>query len=815
MVTFNLENKITWEELSPSLQELFKTLQSQASKNREDIIINKNNISTLTTNVNNITNTINNEIKPAVETITGENGLQKAIKKGLCGQVIKINKDLSGVIADDDFRIVHFVDNAKDLKKEQSRSTIDIKEVFDTWTRFAHYDQHAVASRLDHSDKPSLTTGQNLPIYSGQYNWEFDPATKSISQTKDGPVIAGFISPTDYYTNYLLRVKANCGWDDDNIMLICGYMKDSSGVEHTLMIVRGAGTTGSTPAYPNNFNESYADTFFWWGLIYDMGNPTQHVIINYNDKVGIQGTQDNNACACYMTLIRQDHTIIGKTSDFDPNGRDLGDREDLTFTWTYPSTKPSDMTQAEYDNIGVMLNQTNRVGFGVRSGQPTFSIDKQQEVFEDNDIYDLSTDTVWTYDSVSGTWTKKGKVSEDIPNRTFLYNPDTKKFYFYHYWGKYTNIDIGTSTTVPSLMPDDRKYGRGLLSGMVNRLDKENDTTYWEDYFFIVRAVSGSGSGTTSQLDYEKSLGIDLEEVFKKWQRVSSRGGLSTQDLADDAGDRNAYGYIDKYSTIYNKNNNDVATAFISNSIYSTNFTITIKITRDATIYSAAGITPDDDDDALWFVAGWMVDSDGMYHDISVVRIGGADEQWGNNQFFICYDALHRVNFFTGDSPSPIVLASISVPKRHWSDGECYLKVIKTEGKLECWTSDISTSVTAVDPNYHITYTTPTSIPSGLSQSDFNNIVTMMTGNSKIGFGNCSNAGAFMVTEQEYLFKDEIFDLDNDVVWKYINGVWVKSGKISEVIPPRSLLYNQRLKTLYWYQGPGNWVNIDLGGNGS
>ena len=26
-------------------------------------------------------------------------------------------------------------------------------------------------------------------------------------------------------------------------------------------------------------------------------------------------------------------------------------------------------------------------------------------------------------------------------------------------------------------------------------------------------------------------------------------------------------------------------------------------------------------------------------------------------------------------------------------------------------------------------------------------------------------------------------------------------------------MYNQRLKTLYWYQGPGDWVNINLGGN--
>ena len=125
-------------------------------------------------------------------------------------------------------------------------------------------------------------------------------------------LICGFISPDDTYKNYKLIIKAKVGWDDDNIMVVCGYTKDSSGVEHTLMLVRGAGWGGWEPYPTDYFDPAQADTFMWWALIYDMGNATQHVLVNKNSLIGIQPTNGNPNTACYISLKRVGTHIEGK-----------------------------------------------------------------------------------------------------------------------------------------------------------------------------------------------------------------------------------------------------------------------------------------------------------------------------------------------------------------------------------------------------------------------------------------------------------------------------------------------------------------------
>ena len=433
------------------------------------------------------------------------------------------------------------------------------------------------------------------------------------------------------------------------------------------------------------------------------------------------------------------------------------------------------------------------------------------DTVSDKRLYDLLNDKLYNYDYTTKTWVEDttSKPSDILSKRIFIFNPDLSKLYFYTDLTKVDELSVNNlSNTKPSYWPASRTYGNALMSGMVNRIDKEYNTTYWEDYFFILRITSSA-----DETNYEKSLGIDLEEVFNKWQRISSRGSLETQDLDADAGDRNAYGYIDKYGTIVDSHNADVATAFISNSLYPNNFMIKIKITRDSTIYSAGGITPDDDDDALWFTAGFVKDSDGTYHDLSIVRIGGNQNQWGDYQFFLAYDAIHNVNFGRSGGinlNSGTVLASYPMPKSSWDQGECYLKVIKTDGKIEAWTSEVNTSVTDVDPNCHFIYELPSTKPSSMSDSMWYNLNKMMNGDCKIGFGNDSNAGAFMIVDQEYLFKAEVMDLSTDTIWKYINNTWVKIGKVSDAIPPRSLIYNRRLQKLYWYQSISDYTIINL-----
>ena len=356
------------------------------------------------------------DLDPSLQKIinsrTGSGKLfQDVFANGSNGQLVKINSSEQKLFADDNFRSIKVVSNDDELNQEMSFVPISLKDVFDSWYRFAHSDNWALQQLVTNPREYSFGTWQNQAYLN---IWSYDPASKTISQNVNDAPVCGFISPKDFYTNYYVRIRYSTG-DDDNTLIIVGYMKDASGVEHTLSVIRGA----------------HNDTICFWAFVYDAGNRTQHKIIDYTNVVGSQ-----NSGTFYISAKRLNNYLEFKAS---PANSDV-DNEDWTIRWTYPDTKPSDMTQEEYDNIGVMLNKTNRVGFGVRSMSTSFYIDKQYEIFDDGDIYALHQDTVYTYNTGTAKWDVKGTVHDLLPNRIFLYNARLQHLFFYNYWNKYSRI---------------------------------------------------------------------------------------------------------------------------------------------------------------------------------------------------------------------------------------------------------------------------------------------------------------------------------------------------------------------------------------
>ena len=462
-------------ELAPSLQELFKNLQSQIITERDRAIQREKELDKKIDDETNrakaaektLQDNIDKEAKARQDADDGlakdiakvkaasSSGLLDGISDGLAGQVLKINNTLDGIIADDDFRNCRVVSDSSVKSSVEEIPPINLATVFSSWYRFAHFNAKIVKDTLDHTDNyggDPYWDGQNRPEYVYAYNWEYRPETDSIVETIDSvqpdpskpgiSPIFGFISPDDTYKNYKLIIKAKVGWDDDNIMIVCGYTKDSSGVEHTLMLVRGAGWGGWEPYPTDYFDPSQADTFMWWALIYDMGNATQHVLVNKNSLIGIQPTNGNPNTACYISLKRAGTHIEGKTSNFDNSGAFTGWREYAVLYWTLPSTQGS-LPNQEFDMLTKMFSKKstgNRIGFGVRSGQPEFSIVEQEGIFPDEDIIDLSTGEVERWDSASSSWKKYKTIEDKLPYRLFLYNKYTKKFFFYFYPGEWVQI---------------------------------------------------------------------------------------------------------------------------------------------------------------------------------------------------------------------------------------------------------------------------------------------------------------------------------------------------------------------------------------
>ena len=851
----NCRFKVDWEDLSPSVQSRFRYLETSITninssietinKNisninnninniNNKIIQNENKINNLTTitnntlqdikniqsnintinqnyqNINNTVNNINKNYQNITNTVTNIQKVQEEAVDGLNGQVLKVNSSTKKMYAHDEIIFVDCVTDANELEKAMTKKPITMEEIFNNWYRYAHFCS-AAAKLLDNSNNTGIPDGQNRtdniqytaytdPTKGG---WSFDQSTNTIHNNYDYNVNAGFINPKDQYSSFYLKVKADTGWDDDHINIIVGYMKDSSGIEHTLTLARGSGLAGQSTTL---------DTIFLWGLIYDANNPTQYFITDLSSKTPPRSDNGSQHNICYMTAIRSNTLMEFRTTDWDLNGNAKTDIKDLTFQFKYPETKPSNWSQAMYDNIGVMMKNPNRIGFGARSTTGWFTIEEQDGIMSDQDIYDFQNDVIYHYDFFNNKWVKRTssdsnytKPSDKFSDRTFIYNERTQKLYYYYYKGRIIPLDTQPSlsnTIASNNLPENYNYGKMLKNGMVYRADTVNNTAYWEDYFFIKRITSSSSDTTI-----EKDMKIDLSDVFNKWKRISSNGTVAGTDADSHANVRNGYGYNKTYNLIYNKLNSDPASGFISLDKYSNNWEIKIQITNDPSIFQGEAAT---DDDALFIICGIFKDAQGLYRDISVVRIGGIDNQWGDYQFFIILDCMNNINKWSNLNSDNSVLAKCIVPKRRWGSNNCFLKVKKQGSTLEAWTSDIDSSVTDVNPNYHISYTIPDIKPSNLTDTQWSNLNYCMKKECQIGFGTESNSGGFMIKSQKFIFEDEIISLEDDIVWKYVDGAWVKEGKVSDSIPPRSLLYNKTTKRLFWYIGPGNYEEISF-----
>lgn len=241
---FNHEDKVGYQELAPSLRELLdkieaevKARQSEYIKGNSDLIKNLQGRATKLEN--------NDKLNSLYELTENDDEFSAS------GQVLKINPSAKKLYQHDEFLARRIVSNQYEKDDEMIRIPDTMEKIFTTWKRYAHFDRFStmLLDRTNYGRPGEYPEGQNLDhriykVYTDpkQTGWRFNKNTNCIEATIDGVATAGFISPTADYANYYLKTMVDTGWDDDNLMIIIGYMKDSNGKEHTLSLVRGSGT---------------------------------------------------------------------------------------------------------------------------------------------------------------------------------------------------------------------------------------------------------------------------------------------------------------------------------------------------------------------------------------------------------------------------------------------------------------------------------------------------------------------------------------------------------------------------------------------
>ena len=863
-MSFNNEDKVSYKELAPSLKRLFKKLEKE---------IKERQIGYIDDNAKYI-----DRLKDKLTALENRDDLKELYKmaknddeESASGQVLKINPSKRSLYQHDEFLNRRIVSNQYEKEEEMLRIPTSMETIFKTWKRYAHFDAYAT-TYLDETNHnvADLPEGQNLNSWEynlyldpNQTGWIFDKKTNCIRGTYDGHVTTGFISPTADYFSYYLKTMIDVGWDDDNLMIVLGYIVDENGKEHTLSLVRGAGNFvtgngkyiesfikdgkryynrigynipipgsdyGPEGFKPGNPSINYPrdkwknkincrdvgnlpfDTTFWWGLIYDMGNDTQFIITDLSDEVGPSAfptryDENNGTCITYISALRDGNYFKFTTSEWSKNGSDDKPMPEGTFEFVLPDEKPEHWSDEMFENMKKMCLEPSHVGFGCRSGQPRFTIMDQRGIFDDEDIYSLYEDKIFSFNSQKFSWEFKEKISENknFTQKIFLYNPRLKTLYWYNDVFDYTRI------TMP---PDLKELTRPGKDGQILKYNGKTDFLQYDDEFHICNVVDDDNDFNLLQ-----NSKFSMKDIFDNWDRISGIWDwkfpteYKNQNLntAGQIAARNAYYFDDTTQQIINPRNSDETSAFLSKDYYKS---FKVKIRLDP--YN-------DDDDPIFTIVGFMTDDKGIQHDVSVVRCGNNDSgQHKTGPLFIMYDAMSYL--YTGDSgdltPNNIrdhnskeykmlVLKGLEygvIKPVRWNYGPVEIEIERGKKRdgtpfLEIRTCNPNEHIDYDNPDFRLYYELPTTIPEYWTAEQYLNVRNMLTNESRIGFGTQSNPCKISILSQTGFLQDDlIYHLKKDRVYRRVDGNnWDEIGTVPEYMMSKVLMYNKSLKKLFWY----------------
>lgn len=303
---------------------------------------------------------------------------------------------------------------------------VGMSTVFNTWYRFSHW----------WADE-NLDNGVHLDTRNA---WSYDPSTKMIKSNRNSPVYSAFVSPRKL-SNWYLKLLAYGGGDGDNdaVLINLAYMKGKDGHEHTIDLVRAVMGAGNG-VYQDSHGMDY-----YWSIVYDYRLNTQFELANntyiqpiaggWGTKAGGWGTK-----YCCFSSQRTKTTFKCYTSQIGARTEEVDLKSEIS--WTLPLSKPSNYSDAMYNNLKIMMENPAQMGVGAHSQNGLFTILDQKYIFDDEKIYDFVSNNIWEYDEPSHLWNSVGKCSDLFDG--FVYSRITGDLYYLDN-GKVINLNNASS----------------------------------------------------------------------------------------------------------------------------------------------------------------------------------------------------------------------------------------------------------------------------------------------------------------------------------------------------------------------------------
>lgn len=311
-------------------------------------------------------------------------------------------------------RLKTMVINATELQQAQGKGDA-IKEVFDTYTPYELNSSTGVAST-------------SLTEYAGM--WSYNQSTQNIECAVNANPWGIYLSP-ETFENYSITIYATAiagDRDDDGLTFtIAGYVEPSTNKFINLTLVRSNG--GLKPTY---------------ALVLNARRP---VIANTEVTLWDGSTVVNQTSSSWtaypqrLEITRQGSTISFRTSMNKSGSATGADLVDSTkYTYTLPSSKPSNLTDEQWQNLQTLLNTPQQIAYGCCSNRAAFKIESQRGILPDTNIYDLSTGTKYVLNT-SNKYVASGKFTkDDILSNSLIYSPTNKHLIYFDRDSKHYQI---------------------------------------------------------------------------------------------------------------------------------------------------------------------------------------------------------------------------------------------------------------------------------------------------------------------------------------------------------------------------------------
>ena len=468
---YSYEDKVTWDELAPSVQKLFRDLQTSigntssntsgllslvpiannlvklgttsntnkllalADKNTDlqELINKKTPIINLADKKDNILNTVNKFV-PEAQYSYNPNKIAKTNSSGK-------------LMLDNLLYELRAGATTADINKLKA-TKMNSGEIFSSWDRISH-----TSTVGADKSRQNLQNDDNIEARAAYY---YDEATDTICCSRNSGPWSAFISKNTYGPSFKIgfSIPTNVQKtsDDDLVCCILSYMEDSNGCFHTIQVHRNGGNSKNSDGswcHSQLFCLCYDIYTSWYksdskGGRNSGGTDASTYILGYVPPANLTPTNFNDRY-CLVNIEKTSTTIKCYTSENVPYANRATAVADKGFTWTMPTSKPSDWPQDMYDNIKYMMQNPCKIGFGTESNEAAFQIDPSRctGILDEIEIYDLNRGRIQYWDTNTNAWnTSKQKVITDeyIQPNSLIYSNIINKLFWFRRAGNYVEL---------------------------------------------------------------------------------------------------------------------------------------------------------------------------------------------------------------------------------------------------------------------------------------------------------------------------------------------------------------------------------------